>query len=471
MATSIEESASKVVGRFTSRARTAGLPSDPPSRLVLADGLADVLRRGAEWLRAEAAPTHVLGSSMPVRTHEELAEMARELRVLRASLVDAGVDAETAARLCERILEESAVELTRHQAEEIRKLEDRSRLAIDAAELALWELDLRSGKRWWSDRAAAIMDFATMEELMDSSYLKHLPPEDLVRRDEAIRVAVDPTGKGEYRVDFKAPARKGDTTERWISTMGRTVFEDGKAIKLLGTLHDITERKRDEAERDLLVGALGHDLRNPLASISLGGSLMSQHADPTVAAIGARLLKSTARMARMIDDLLDFARLRSRGIELHPGDFDLARLCREVVEEFRHAHPQRTILLEERGETSGCWDRDRLAQVLQNLIANAVTHGSGEGPILVNLVGTNDDAVQLAVVNRGSPIAPDLLAHMFEPFKRGSQQGEGLGLGLYIVRRIVDAHGGTIEVTSTLEQTRFDVAIPRTKREGCTPCS
>lgn len=464
MGTSIEESASKILGRFASRARTAGLPADPPSRLVLADGLADVLKRGTELLRAEAASSHALPPLPRVRTHEELAEMARELRVLRASLVDAGVDTETAARLCEHVLEEAAVELARHQAEEIRKLEDRSGVALDAAELAVWELDLRTGKRWWSDRAAAIMDFATMEELMDSSYLKYLPPEDLARRDEAIRVALDPNGKGEYRVDFKIPVRKGDTTERWVATMGRTVFEEGKAVKLLGTLHDITERKRDEAERDLLVGALGHDLRNPLASISLGGSLMSQHADPAVAAIGVRLLNSTARMARMIDDLLDFARLRSRGIELHLADFDLARLGAEIVEEFRHANPQRTIVLEQRGETIGRWDRDRIAQVLQNLVANALSHGSPAGAIVVCLVGTNDGA-RLSVVNQGRPIASDMLEHMFEPFKRGAHHGEGLGLGLYIVRRVVDAHGGTIEVTSDARQTRFDVTLPRKKTE------
>jgi signal transduction histidine kinase len=116
------------------------------------------------------------------------------------------------------------------------------------------------------------------------------------------------------------------------------------------------------------------------------------------------------------------------------------------------------------GDTRGSWDQERLHQVMTNLLSNAVQHGAKNEPIRVRL-GGDDSGVELSVTNIGPPIAPETLAHIFEPFRRGSdhssKRGRGVGLGLYISERIVSAHGGSIHVSSTTEGTTFTLRLPR----------
>ncbi|AKV03520.1 Sensor histidine kinase [Labilithrix luteola] len=427
---------------------------------MLEQDLAGLLRRASDWLRAPQDSPDILAPQLVAKTGDQLVELARELWVLRETFARSGAPSEAAACVCAHAHEEAVARFVAANETMLRKLEERSHLALNAAELALWELDLTSGERWWSPRARIMMGFANDNELSGDGFLERFDPEDLVKRDAAFRQAIDPNGNGEYRMEFKVPG-KGPEGERWLASMGRAIFENGHAVRLLGTLHDITPRKRDEAERDMLIGALGHDLRSPLASIALGVTLMTQHEDPAVAQTASRLVQSAGRMERMIHDLLSFARLRSRGLELHAETFDMGPLCAEVVDEFRQANPQRNFRFDhDRTDTRGTWDRDRIAQVMQNLVSNAVVHGSEERPIFLSLRG-NSDRVFFRVANSGSPIPPDLIVHLFEPFRRGTGRGDGLGLGLYIVRKIIDAHRGAIAVSSNASSTEFEVVVPR----------
>jgi signal transduction histidine kinase len=212
----------------------------------------------------------------------------------------------------------------------------------------------------------------------------------------------------------------------------------------------------EEASRlkDRFIGILGHDLRNPLTAITNSAHLLMRSADLSERHQGsaARILRASERMTQMIRDLLDFTRGHlGGGIPVEPAQADLAEICSRVVDETKAVHPQREIELSTRGDLSGLWDASRLEQVVSNLVSNAVHHGQDR--ILVEAVGEPIQVV-LRVRNGGPPIPPTELPTLFEAFKgpRDRRATQGLGLGLYIVKEIVRAHGGTVEVTSSAEE-------------------
>jgi signal transduction histidine kinase len=229
-------------------------------------------------------------------------------------------------------------------------------------------------------------------------------------------------------------------------------------------LSDREQRLRGTAQfREEFIGVIGHDLRNPLAAIRTGTHLLLKRGtlDPRDAAVVGRLVSSADRMSRMIDDLLDFTRGRlGGGIPLRRSFVDLHALSRDVVEEAQSAHGQH-VELQVSGDPRGHWDSDRLAQLLSNLVGNALQHSSN-GVVSVRVWDDHSFAV-ITVHNTGPAIPPELLGGIFEPFHRGERSASsGLGLGLYIVERIVDAHGGTIAVTSSEQHgTTFEVRLPR----------
>jgi PAS domain S-box-containing protein len=259
--------------------------------------------------------------------------------------------------------------------------------------------------------------------------------------------------------------------------MGAALF-DRSAAEGVGFVIDLTELKRVEAahaalvERDRvfherLVGIVGHDLKNPLAAVLASANLLKLTSQPSDAALGwvERIERSAYRMVRMIDQLFDFARIRQGdGIPIERTRFDLAMLCREVIDELAAAHPDVSIALEAPGALVGDWDRDRLEQVVSNLVGNAIDHGRGSAVAVRALADA--DAVRLEVHNLGPPIPAENLPDVFDPFRRAKatsgHSSRNLGLGLYIVREIVRAHDGAIEVFSKAgDGTCFTVRLPR----------
>jgi two-component system, sensor histidine kinase and response regulator len=230
-------------------------------------------------------------------------------------------------------------------------------------------------------------------------------------------------------------------------------------------LHELRERTETLRLNEMFAAVLGHDLRTPLAAV-LASARLLQEAPPedVVRRAAARILSSGDRMGRMIDDMLDLARARlAGGLSVRPDEADLGALVQRVLPELQGTAPGRAIEVREQGDLRGRWDADRLAQVVSNLIGNAIEHGQPETLISVHLDGTRPDDVHIVVSNAGA-IARELLPRVFDPFHREHGQpgrSEGLGLGLYIAQQIAQAHGGAIAVESGEGRTTFCVTLPR----------
>jgi sigma-B regulation protein RsbU (phosphoserine phosphatase) len=213
--------------------------------------------------------------------------------------------------------------------------------------------------------------------------------------------------------------------------------------------------------REQFVAILGHDLRNPLSSIVGGINLLAKEPQSEkVVRVLTLMRNSTDRMFRLVADMLDFARLKSgAGLVIDPQSTNLYPTLEQVVEELRTAQPSRTIESSISLPSAVWCDNDRIAQVVSNLLANALSHGAHDLPIRLEAMAT-EEMVTVAVVNHGEPIPPEVRERLFQPFFRVQTGNEGLGLGLYISYEIVRSHGGTLEVTSDTEETRFAFSIP-----------
>ncbi|HEX6243848.1 MAG TPA: hybrid sensor histidine kinase/response regulator [Polyangiales bacterium] len=216
---------------------------------------------------------------------------------------------------------------------------------------------------------------------------------------------------------------------------------------------------------EMFTAALSHDLRTPLNAVIAGAALIGQSAvEPTQKRVADRILSSGRRMTEMIEQLLDLSRARlSGGIGIAPAHTCLRTLAERIVGEVQAAAPGAVVALATTGDLEGEWDEARLGQVLSNLLTNAVRHGE-RGTIHVELEGEAADTVSLRVTNPGV-IAPEVRAQLFDPFRSGgsiASKREGLGLGLYIVKQIIEAHAGSIEALSEPDLgTRFVVRLPR----------
>ncbi len=216
--------------------------------------------------------------------------------------------------------------------------------------------------------------------------------------------------------------------------------------------------------RDQFIAVLGHDLRNPLAAIGAAGELLATRSlDETATRSVAVLRRSVQRMSRLVEDVMDFARGRlGGGIPVTRSEVThLAEVLRGVAEELREGRPGRAIEVDLAIEGPVYCDPDRVAQLLSNLMANALDHGSVDGVVSVQGM-TCDEALTLHVTNDGA-LDPEARPHLFRPFERGRTHSgaQGLGLGLFIANEIARAHGGSVSVDSADDRTRFTLRIPR----------
>ncbi|WP_224247515.1 sensor histidine kinase [Hyalangium gracile] len=423
---------------------------------VLRDVILDVLREGACLLDTDA-----LRRLLDVLSHAG----AEALRCYALEHEQALRDGQDGPReLAERLRAEA----------ELRQSETRYRLAILATSDAVWDLDLSTHQVHWSDNVHRLTGRAPGEvEMALDWWADNIHPEDRERVVNSLQAVVD-TGGNHWMEEYRF--RRGDGSYMFVNDRGYVVRDaQGHAVRMVGAFQDITERKvaEHEAQRRAdfeqhLIGIVSHDLRNPLNAISMAARLLLKKGglDESQRQSVQRIVTSAERATRMLRDLLDFTQARLSGsipVEFRP--MDLHELTRLVVEEVQLAHPHRRLVVERTADGQGAWDADRLAQLITNLVNNALTYGDEHCAVRVRTHGWRDSVV-LSVHNMGAPIPPELIGQLFQPLKRGEDPGSrgshSIGLGLFIVKHITEAHAGHIRVDSSLENgTTFTVTLPR----------
>ena len=273
-------------------------------------------------------------------------------------------------------------------------------------------------------------------------------------------------------------ALRASVIRRWCKQLKEPRHADLDELTRFGESMDqalsestsLYSQKVDDS-RNLLLGVLGHDLRTPLGVVHMSTHylLRADTLTPAQTKAVVRIQTATERMRGMVKDILDFTQTAfGVALPITPAPADFASITRNIVSEIAALHPESRVELTCDGDLSGRWDAARVAQMLANLLANAVQHGAPDEPVLVCVEG-DESSVRVQVTNSGPPIPADARENLFSPLRQApTTEGErnsgssGLGLGLYITKEIAIAHGGTVEVSSGEEGTTFRVLLPRT---------
>jgi PAS domain S-box-containing protein len=339
--------------------------------------------------------------------------------------------------------------------------EERLRLALDAGGTGVWDWDVAAGRITWSDRVDAF--FSMLPGEFDNSpdmFTRCVHPEDIDRVKEALRASVEEDAP--YLIEYRIIQKGGAV--RWLNTAG-TVFRDatGHALRMIGAITDVTVRRDAEEElreasrkKDEFLALLAHELRNPLAPLRNGLQVMRLSASDANAVAQARAMmdRQLGHMVRLIDDLLDVSRIGRQKMELRQAQVALADVVDNAVETARPvieaAGHRLTVLLPSEAVFLNA-DLTRLAQVLSNLLTNSAKYTKREGEIWL-VAERRGDQVVISVRDTGIGIPAEALPRVFDMFAQVDRSIEratgGLGIGLALVKGLVEMHGGSVTAES-----------------------
>jgi signal transduction histidine kinase/CheY-like chemotaxis protein len=348
-------------------------------------------------------------------------------------------------------------------------------MAMNAAPIGLWYGDLPLAGFVWDDRVCEHFWLPPAKKVALETFYARLHPDDRDAVRDAITQTID--GGKPYDIEYRTVAPDDSNKVKWIRAIGRVSFEDNKPARFNGVTLDVTDRKAAEIEREQLLdnerlarrdaeqanrlkdeflSTVSHELRTPLnaifgwAQLLKGGKL-----DAADVSEGVAVIERNARVqTQIIEDLLDMSRIISGKLRLNIGRVDLAQVVQAAVDSVRPAASAREIQLgksvdPESAIISG--DPNRLQQVVWNLLSNAIkfTPKGGRVEVAVKPIDSN---MQIIVSDSGEGISPEFLPHIFERFRQAdssaSRSHGGLGLGLSIVRHLVEMHGGTVSALS-----------------------
>ncbi len=469
-----------VVERFKARVGRTLAPG-ALSDSELRDHLPDFLQSIVQALREQASPAaRVFDHNATAEEHGRqrlsigfsLDALTREYGLLRDCVLELLEEAGASPTLRElRIFEDcvsaatadSVTQYVQHQQALLRESQERLQAIIDNAPAAIYVKDPES--HW-------LIVNHEMEHIFG-----HRRDELLGHRDEELMApeAAAALHVNDARVlESNAPLESeevvplADGPHTYLSLKFPLRDAQGRPTAVCGISTDITERRRAQDFQQRLLGIVGHDIRGPLSAITLTAATLLEQGCllPTQQRAVRRIVHSAGRMERLVALLLDVTRAQlglTLPLKREPVRLDV--LAERVLDEVQTSWPERALHLEVRGDVRGEWDPDRLMQVLGNLLSNALRYGAPDTPVRVR-VWSAGEAVRLQVHNHGTPIPAEARARLFRPFCRGAQaeraSKEGLGLGLYIVREVVRAHGGLLSVESTQEEgTTFSIHLPR----------
>ena len=379
------------------------------------------------------------------------------------------------ARLLEQVAERTlfAVESARAAAA-LREHRDVMQLAMRTARMGAWTRDLLLDTVWWSPEFAELFGISPDAGFDRALLFGQIRPEDRVRLPAVIEAALK--SRSDYQIEFEF--QHGRTGEwRWMEARGRAEYgADGVATRLYGLALDITERRHtvealQEADRrkDEFLATLAHELRNPLAPISSGLHILRTAQSPEQSATALAIMeRQVGQMVRLVDDLLDVARITTGKIDLRSEPLDLSLAIRDAVEtsapELGLPRPSVMVIAPPQ-PVFVHGDRTRLAQVFANLLNNSAKYSEPGQPISIAFEADGDHAV-IRVRDAGIGIDPEMLPRVFDMFVQADRAGgrarSGLGIGLSLVKRIVELHHGTVTAHSAgLGQgSEFVVRIP-----------
>jgi signal transduction histidine kinase len=268
-------------------------------------------------------------------------------------------------------------------------------------------------------------------------------------------------------------ALRASIVELWAKSRGQDF--DSAAFAEVTRFHESIDQLLAESvarysrgvdrRKNLFLAVIGHDLANPISAAAGGAGLLTKggNLNDHQRELTSRISASMFRARALLGDLSDLTRMQF-GFELpiKRTETDMGLLAREIVDEVRTIFPSRSVDLKVAGNTQGCWDRKRLGQVLSNLVSNAMSHGNPDCAVTVEVRG-DAGAVELSVHNMGEPIPREIQGQIFGALVRGGPaDSQHLGLGLYVARKIVDAHGGRLDLRSSAEDgTLFTAQLPR----------
>lgn len=273
------------------------------------------------------------------------------------------------------------------------------------------------------------------------------------------------------------PALRSCVARLWRQTLASATaddledlirFDEAIDLALAQSVSEFTDRLN--RSRETFLGILGHDLRNPLATIITGARLMldDEFDQSRGRDVAKRIVATAERMHQLVIDLLDFTRTRLGGqMPIQPTESNLGALLHSLADEFRTLHPERNIRVQVTGDLRGYWDEERMSQAIGNILANAAHHGGVNCPIEI-VASADEHEVTIAVRNEGPPIPEERRKQLFEPLIAANARGKDdsqsihLGLGLYIAKTIVSGHGGRVDVQSSAEHgTTFTFHLPK----------
>jgi PAS domain S-box-containing protein len=353
--------------------------------------------------------------------------------------------------------------------QQLHESEARLELAIRAGALGIYDYNLAEDKTSWDARVRELWGIGPNETVTHETFLAGLHPEDRARTLKALEESLGPESKGTHASEYRVVHRV-DRSTRWISSTGTVFFEGGRAVRLVGIVQDITDRKRaelaleqsaDELRRaderkDAFLATLSHELRNPLAPIRNAAHILAFPNLKEEQVTWARkvIQRQTSHMASLLNDLLDVARITQGKLVLKRERVTVASIVESAVEAARplveekqhHLHlslPSNTLVCEV--------DPLRISQVLSNLLSNAAKYSEPQGQIVLT-VWADNGTLHLRVKDNGIGIPPEALEQIFGMFWQVSaateHSGGGLGIGLAFVKSVVELHGGTIAAHS-----------------------
>ncbi len=379
----------------------------------------------------------------------------------------------------------------RRVEEAVRESEDRLRLAVESARIGTWDYNPVTGALEWSDRCKAVFGLPPDAEVNYDTFLAGLHPEDRERVHEIVQRALNPASGGEYDVEYRIIGL-GDGIERWVAARGRAFFNAaGRAVRFIGTVLDTTEQMRIGAEReqilileraareeaeaanrmkDEFLATISHELRTPLTSILGWAHLLSNGMlDEAQRRRAVEVIAQSAKsQAELIEEILDVSCIITGKLRLETRPVEIASVFQHAVELVRPGAEAKEIILHtlinmRSGLVIG--DANRLQQAISNLLSNGVKFTPQGGRVEARLERA-DGQVEITVSDTGVGMESEFLPQAFERFRQAdgtsTRKYGGLGLGLAIVRHIVELHGGSVSADSLGkgQGATFKIALP-----------